>query len=112
MRPILLGSIYYCRRDGECLGYQSLHIRYHADTIYSGIITIPLALCGFIFFPNLHQSGDRTWWISENEQTLAVQRMKAIGRNGKQPWTRAKAIQIFTSWHTYLLRMATFLYHN
>jgi ACS family pantothenate transporter-like MFS transporter len=32
--------------------------------IIDGIITVPLAVAGFVFFPNLPQSGDKTWWIS------------------------------------------------
>jgi ACS family pantothenate transporter-like MFS transporter len=73
--------------------------------IVDGIITLPLALAGFLFFPNLPQSGKRTWWTTEEEHTLSVNRMQAAGRAGKEPWTRAKAKRILSSWHTYLLRM-------
>jgi MFS family permease len=72
--------------------------------IIDGIITIPLALTGFVFFPNLPQSGKKTWWTTEEEHTLSVKRMQAIGRAGEAPWTRAKAKKIFLSWHTYFLR--------
>lgn len=71
--------------------------------VIDGIITIPLALAGFLFFPNM-PSGAKTWWINEEEHTISIKRMEAIGRAGKQPWTRAKARKILTSWHTYLLR--------
>lgn len=71
--------------------------------IVDGIITVPLALMGYLFFPNMPY-GKKTWWINDKEHTLSIQRMEAIGRAGKQPWTRAKAKKIFTSWHTYLLR--------
>lgn len=74
--------------------------------IIDGIITLPLALLGFFFFPNMPQ-GNRTWWISEEEHTISIKRMEAIGRAGKQPWTRAKVKKIFKSWHTYLLRALT-----
>lgn len=72
--------------------------------IIDGIITLPLALLGFIFFPNDPQDKKKTWWISESEHELAASRMKAIGRAGKKPWTKAKVKKIFLSWHTYLLR--------
>ncbi|OJJ50431.1 hypothetical protein ASPZODRAFT_2118009 [Penicilliopsis zonata CBS 506.65] len=72
--------------------------------IIDGIITLPLAVAGYIFFPNLPQSGNQTWWISEEEHRLAVKRMEAVGRAGKEPWSKAKAKRIFLSWHTYLLR--------
>ncbi len=72
--------------------------------IIDGIITVPLALAGFIFFPNLPQSGEKTWWTSDAEHDLSVRRMKAIGRAGKEPWSKKKAKRIFLSWHTYLLR--------
>lgn len=80
--------------------------------IIDGIITIPLALAGFIFFPNLPQSGKKTWWTSEEEHVLSVKRMEAIGRAGEEPWSMAKARRILTSWHTYLLRMASNLPYN
>lgn len=74
--------------------------------IIDGIITLPLALAGFLFFPNLPQSGKKTWWTTQAEHELSVRRMEAIGRAGKQPWTMAKLKRIFSSWHTYLLRMS------
>lgn len=72
--------------------------------IIDGIITLPLALAGYLFFPNLPQGGKKTWWTTEDEHILSVKRMQAIGRAGTEPWTRAKARRIFSSWHTYLLR--------
>jgi ACS family pantothenate transporter-like MFS transporter len=76
--------------------------------IIDGIITIPLALMGYIFFPNLPQDGKKTWWTTKEEHILAIERMRAVGRAGKQPWTKAKAKSIFLSWHTYLLRKASY----
>jgi MFS transporter, ACS family, pantothenate transporter len=73
---------------------------------------LPLALLGYVFFPNLPQSGDRTWWLSEEERQLSVDRMQAIGRAGKQPWTRDKVHRILRSWHTYLLPLLYILWNN
>ncbi|KAE8395953.1 hypothetical protein BDV23DRAFT_178021 [Aspergillus alliaceus] len=73
--------------------------------IIDGIITLPLALAGFFFFPNLPQDGKKTWWTTEEEHILSVKRMEAIGRAGKEPWTVAKVKRILLNWHTYLLRL-------
>lgn len=72
--------------------------------IIDGIITLPLAVAGFIFFPNPPQENNKTWWTTQAEHALAAKRMAAVGRVGKQPWTKAKARKILLSWHTYLLR--------
>ncbi|KAG9678701.1 MFS general substrate transporter, partial [Aureobasidium melanogenum] len=80
--------------------------------IIDGIITIPLALMGYIFFPNLPQSGTKTWWITEKEHNLSSERMKAVGRVGKQPWTKAKVRSILLSWHTYLLPLLYIIWNN
>ncbi|KAG6364809.1 hypothetical protein INS49_006413 [Diaporthe citri] len=79
--------------------------------IVDGIITIPLALAGFVFFPNM-PGGGKTWWITEAENTLSVERMNAVGRAGKQPWTRAKVKKILSSWHTYLLPLCYVVWNN
>jgi ACS family pantothenate transporter-like MFS transporter len=76
--------------------------------IIDGIITLPLALAGYIFFPNLPQSGKKTWWTTEEEHILSIKRMENIGRAGKKPWTKAKVKSILLSWHTYLLRESPF----
>lgn len=72
--------------------------------IIDGIITIPIAVMGYAFFPNLPQADTKTWWTTEAEHKLSMDRMRVIGRAGKQPWTRAKARRILLSWHTYFLR--------
>ncbi|GKZ28969.1 hypothetical protein AbraIFM66950_002216 [Aspergillus brasiliensis] len=80
--------------------------------IIDGIITLPLALAGYIFFPNLPQNDKKTWWITNEEHTLSVNRMRAIGRAGKEPWSMAKLKRILSSWHTYLLPMIYIVWNN
>ncbi|KAJ5518609.1 Major facilitator superfamily domain general substrate transporter [Penicillium expansum] len=80
--------------------------------IIDGIITLPLALAGYVFFPNLPQSGKKTWWTTEEEHLLSIKRMENIGRVGKKPWTIAKAKAILLSWHTYLLPLLYILWNN
>lgn len=72
--------------------------------IIDGIITLPLALAGYVFFPNLPQSGKKTWWTTEEEHILSIKRMDNIGRAGKKALTKERAKAILLSWHTYLLR--------
>lgn len=72
--------------------------------IIDGIITLPLALAGYLFFPNLPQEDKKTWWITQSEHELSVRRMQTIGRAGKEPWTWAKVKKLLSSWHTYILR--------
>ncbi|KAJ5753881.1 uncharacterized protein N7511_008034 [Penicillium nucicola] len=80
--------------------------------IIDGIITLPLAVAGYFFFPNLPQGGKKTWWISEEEHVISLERMQHIGRAGKQPWTKAKAKKILLSWHTYLLPLLYIVWNN
>lgn len=80
--------------------------------IIDGIITLPLALAGFLFFPNLPQGGKRTWWTTEKEHELSIKRMQAIGRAGKEPWTRAKVKRLLLSWHTYFLPLLYVIWNN
>jgi ACS family pantothenate transporter-like MFS transporter len=80
--------------------------------VIDGIITIPLALIGYIFFPNLPQSGVKTWWTTEEEHKLSLTRLKAVGRAGKESWTKAKAKRILLSWHTYLLPVLYVIWNN
>jgi MFS family permease len=80
--------------------------------IIDGIITLPLALIGYIFFPNLPQGGKKSWWITEHEHKISIQRMNAIGRRGKQPWNWAKVKKILLSWHTWVLPMLYVIWNN
>ncbi|PYH93374.1 allantoate permease [Aspergillus ellipticus CBS 707.79] len=80
--------------------------------VIDGIITLPLSVAGFLFFPNLPQDGVKTWWTTEDEHILSVKRMQAVGRAGKEPWSIAKAKRIFLSWHTYLLPLMYIVWNN
>ncbi|OQE24638.1 hypothetical protein PENSTE_c007G09645 [Penicillium steckii] len=80
--------------------------------IIDGIITLPLAVAGYFFFPNLPQGGKKTWWITAEEHLISVKRMQAIGRAGKQPWSMEKVKRILLSWHTYLLPLLYIVWNN
>ncbi|KAH8602384.1 major facilitator superfamily domain-containing protein [Bisporella sp. PMI_857] len=80
--------------------------------VIDGIITIPLAVMGYLFFPNLPQGGIKTWWTTQEEHVLSVKRMQAIGRAGKRPWTKARVKEILSSWHAYLLPLLYVVWNN
>ncbi|KIV93566.1 hypothetical protein PV10_04772 [Exophiala mesophila] len=80
--------------------------------IVDGIITLPLALAGYAFFPNLPQEDNKTWWTTQAEHELSVKRMNAIGRAGKEPWTWPKFKRVFLSWHPYVLPMLYVIWNN
>ncbi|KAL2157333.1 hypothetical protein VTH06DRAFT_6271 [Thermothelomyces fergusii] len=80
--------------------------------IIDGVITMPVAVLGYVFFPDLPQGGKKTWWITQEEHELSVRRMAAINRAGKQEWSRAKLRGIFLSWHAYLLPMLYIIWNN
>ncbi|KAH6657660.1 major facilitator superfamily domain-containing protein [Truncatella angustata] len=80
--------------------------------LVDGIITLPLAVMGFFFFPNLPQSGNKTWWITEEEHVLSIKRMQAVNRAGKAKWTKDKIKGIVLSWQFYLLPLLYVVWNN
>ncbi|KAJ7066190.1 major facilitator superfamily domain-containing protein [Mycena amicta] len=71
--------------------------------IIDAIVTLPIALFGFVFLPNLPWSTKPSLLLTEKDIALARARMKAIGREQRQPWTRVKLRRILTGWHIYIL---------
>ncbi|WWD22599.1 hypothetical protein CI109_107092 [Kwoniella shandongensis] len=80
--------------------------------IIDAIITLPLALLGFLFFPSQPLQDKKTWWLTEDEFALAQSRLRKVGRAGKEPWNGAKIRRILTSWHTYALPLIYILWNN
>ena len=72
--------------------------------IIDAVITLPIALFGYVFFPSIPLQGKKPWWLTADEFELAQTRLSYIGRAGKKPWTKAKLWALLTSWHTYFLR--------
>ncbi|KAF7318451.1 MFS general substrate transporter [Mycena chlorophos] len=58
--------------------------------IIDAIVTLPIAALGFAFLPNHPWSKRPSFWLNAEEVALARARMQAIGRKGREPWTRAK----------------------
>ncbi|ODN73695.1 hypothetical protein L202_07240 [Cryptococcus amylolentus CBS 6039] len=80
--------------------------------IIDAIITLPLAIAGFIFFPPQPLQGKKTWWLSDEEFALAQRRLTKIGRAGKSPWSREKVKKLLLSWHTYFLPLLYVIWNN
>jgi hypothetical protein len=49
---------------------------------------------------------------SLQEVELAQKRMQLAGRAASRPWTKARVIGLFRSWHLYVLPIAYMLYNN
>lgn len=71
--------------------------------IIDAVITIPIAILGYVFLPDLPHRAKPSWWLKQGDIDLANRRMDRIGRKGTTPWTKAKVIRLFSSWHVYLL---------
>nr|XP_019013959.1 pantothenate transporter [Kwoniella pini CBS 10737]OCF52740.1 pantothenate transporter [Kwoniella pini CBS 10737] len=71
--------------------------------IIDAIITLPIALLGFVFFPSAPLQDKKAWWLNQEEHELAQWRLTSIGRAGRSEWTKAKFKKLFSSWHTYVI---------
>ncbi|OWZ68204.1 hypothetical protein AYX14_05536 [Cryptococcus neoformans] len=80
--------------------------------IIDAVITLPLAVFGFIFFPSLPLQGKKCWWLSSEEFSLAQSRLLSFGRVGKKAWTRTKLKSLLFSWHTYFLPILYVIWNN
>lgn len=75
--------------------------------IIDAIITLPIALFGYLFLPGLPLQDKKEWWLSQEEHDLAIARLNHIGRAGKTPWSLKKVKKLFSTWHIYILRRCT-----
>jgi ACS family pantothenate transporter-like MFS transporter len=66
--------------------------------IIDGLITIPVALYGFIFFPDT-PSTTSAFYLSTDERSLAVSRVPEVLE--RKPWDLAFVKRVFTSWYWY-----------
>jgi ACS family pantothenate transporter-like MFS transporter len=87
--------------------------------IIDGIITIPIALLGFLIMPGTYKSSWSTpilnaetdlptntppsWIINQRDIDIAQQRMKSVGRSAPARFTKRKIAGFFRTWHLYLL---------
>lgn len=79
--------------------------------IINTVISLPIALLGFVFFPDVPEIC-RAFYLSEEEIELGKKRMELEGRAQREPYTKAKFKKIFSSWHIYLLTLLYVLFNN
>jgi ACS family pantothenate transporter-like MFS transporter len=79
--------------------------------LVDGIISLPIAVLGFVFLPDMPET-TRAWYFIEEEKAFGLKRMQLEGRKGRQPYTVAKFKKIFTSWHIYALTVLYIVFNN
>lgn len=80
--------------------------------IIDGIITIPIALLGFIIMPDLPSNTKPSVFYTQEQIEMAQARMASIGRKPPSHFTRAKVIGFFKTWHVWLLTPLYVLFNN
>ncbi|KAH9909642.1 MFS general substrate transporter [Xylariomycetidae sp. FL2044] len=100
----LMASTY--RLDGRN-GYQGWQWLFIINTI----ISLPIAIAGFFFFPDVPEI-TRAFWLSKDEIALAKKRMQLEGRANRGTYTKTKFKKIFTSWHIYALTILYICFNN
>lgn len=100
----LMSGVYRLDGKGGFRGWQWLFI-------VDGIISIPIAIMGFFFLPDLPEIS-KPFYLTKEEVKFAQERMQREGRQKRQPYTRAKIWKIFTSWHIYALVFLYIFFNN
>lgn len=100
----LMAGVYKLNGKGGLRGWQWLFI-------VDGIISVPIAILGFFALPDLPEIS-KPFYLTEKEVAFAQQRMKAEGRQKRQPYTKAKVLKIFKSWHIYALVLLYVFFNN
>ncbi|KAF7186261.1 Pantothenate transporter liz1 [Pseudocercospora fuligena] len=100
----LMAAVYNLEGVGGFRGWQWLFL-------VDGIISLPIALSGYFFLPDM-PSNCRAVYFNEEEKALARKRMQLEGRQDKEPYTRAKVLKIFKSWHIYALTILYITFNN
>ncbi|KAK0194100.1 MFS general substrate transporter [Armillaria mellea] len=71
--------------------------------IIDGIITVPIALLGYLIMPDLPHNTKPSIFYTEQQLLLARKRMDEIGRKPPTKFTKAKVLGFFKTWHLYTL---------
>ncbi|KAK4118832.1 MFS general substrate transporter [Parathielavia appendiculata] len=77
--------------------------------IIDGVISLPISLAGYFFFPGL-PSSPRIWWLTEREQKLAQARMRADGVKESAKIGKRMLRRVFTHWHFYIAVLTYILF--
>ncbi|KAI0707062.1 MFS general substrate transporter [Earliella scabrosa] len=80
--------------------------------IIDGLITIPIALLGFLIMPDLPTTTRPSVFYTQEQIDIGKRRMAEIGRKPPAPFTRKKILGFFTTWHFYTLVPLYILFNN
>ncbi|KAI1468569.1 MFS general substrate transporter [Daldinia caldariorum] len=100
----LMTAVYRLNGTGGYRGWQWLFI-------INTTISLPIAMAGFFFFPDVPEI-TRAWWLTKEEIVLANKRMQLEGRANRGKYTKATFKKIFTSWHIYMLVLLYIFFNN
>ncbi|KAI1458486.1 MFS general substrate transporter [Annulohypoxylon moriforme] len=100
----LMAAVYTLNGTDGFRGWQWLFI-------INTIISLPIAIAGFFFFPDVPEI-TRAWWLTKDEIDLAKKRMEVEGRANRGSYTKAKVKKIFSSWHIYALTLLYIFFNN
>ncbi|MCJ1401789.1 hypothetical protein MMC11_005006 [Xylographa trunciseda] len=100
----LMTAVYNLDGRGGMAGWKWLFIM-------DGVISMPVALAGYYFLPDLPETS-RARYFSPEEIAYAQKRMKLEGREQRRPYTKAKFKKILSSWHIYGLSLLYVLFNN
>ncbi|KAI8958628.1 MFS general substrate transporter [Daldinia sp. FL1419] len=100
----LMTAVYRLNGTNGYRGWQWLFI-------INTTISLPIAVAGFFFFPDVPEI-TRAWWLTKEEIALANKRMEFEGRANRGKYTKATFKKIFTSWHIYTLTLLYIFFNN
>ncbi|KAH6695775.1 pantothenate transporter liz1 [Plectosphaerella plurivora] len=79
--------------------------------IINTIISLPISIAGFFLMPDLPEI-TKAWYFTKDDIAMAKKRMELEGRANRAPFTKAKILKIFKSWHIYLLTALYVFFNN
>ncbi|KAL1303594.1 hypothetical protein AAFC00_006959 [Neodothiora populina] len=79
--------------------------------IIDGCISMPIALAGYWLLPDVPEIC-RAPYLTPEERAFGQKRMSLEGRKNRAPYTKAKLLKIFSSWHIYVLPVLYITFNN
>ncbi|KAK7960486.1 major facilitator superfamily transporter [Apiospora saccharicola] len=79
--------------------------------ITNTVVSLPIALVGFFFLPDIPEI-NTAWYFTPDAVALAKRRMELEGRATRQPFTKKKVANIFSTWHIYMLVLLYIVFNN
>lgn len=80
--------------------------------IVDGVITIPIALLGFLIMPDLPTTTKPSILITQEHLDIAIERMESEGRKPPEKFTKQKIFNFFSTWHIYAFVPLYVLFNN